>query len=68
VPFSSTSTLRGARRLQIIDILQLKFGQQVTQVIPSEPKERDPAKSHQSGLFDLLKSAVCETSIPMLEL
>jgi hypothetical protein len=44
VPFSST--LRGARCLRIIDILQLKVGQQVTLVIPSEPKERDHAKSH----------------------
>jgi hypothetical protein len=59
VPFSST--LRGARRLRIIDILQLKVGQQVTIVIPSEPKERDPAKSHRSGLMELMKSAVRES-------
>jgi hypothetical protein len=41
---SFSSTLRGARRLRIIDILQLKVGQKVTIVIPSEPKEREPAK------------------------
>jgi hypothetical protein len=59
VPFSST--LRGARRLRLIDILQLKVGQQTTIVIPSEPKERDPAKSHRSGLMDLMQSAIRDT-------
>jgi hypothetical protein len=62
VPFSST--LRGAHRLRIIDILQLKVGQQVTIVIPSEPKERDPAKSHRSGLMDLMKSAIRDVLDP----
>jgi hypothetical protein len=59
VPFSLT--MRGARRLRIIDILQLKVRQKVTIVIPSEPKEPDPAKSHRSGLLDLMKSAIRDT-------
>jgi hypothetical protein len=56
VPFSLTRC--GVRRLSIIDILQLKVGDQFTLVIPTEHRESKTARSYRSGLRDLLKSSI----------
>ena len=58
VPFSST--LRGSRKLRIIDVLELECGQKVTLVIPNEPKKKDGllATSHRDNIRNLMKRAI----------
>jgi hypothetical protein len=59
VPFSST--LRGSRRLRIIDVLQLTVGTQFTIVIPSEARPKEPALTQRAGLLNLFQSAIRES-------
>jgi hypothetical protein len=56
IPFSST--LRGSRRLRIIDILKLSVGDKFTLVIPTQYRESKEAKLHRSSLRDILKSTI----------
>jgi hypothetical protein len=62
IPFSST--LRGAWCLGIIDIMQLKVGDQFTLVIPTEHRESKLARSYRSGLRDLVLKRSIRDSLP----
>jgi hypothetical protein len=62
IPFSLT--LHGAWRLCIIDILQLKVGDQFNLVIPTEHHESKLARSYRSGLRDLVLKRSIRNSLP----